>query len=168
MSTAAPPQRNPHSRWRVVQALFWLALVFTLVGLLVPASAVLQAKVWMASWLPMAAAIDSLDPSAHSDKLVHGCLFAVLGALAARSWSQPNQRWRTLAALLLLGVLTEVLQSFIPGRSASWGDWVADAVGACAGLFVWPLAPARNMSGTAAGHRPSLPHRARAALREQP
>lgn len=129
-------------RWRAVQVLFWVALAATLVALLAPAHAVLAAKVWVASWLPMASAIDQLDATAQSDKLVHASLFVVLGALAARSWPQPHQRWRALAGLLLLGVLTEALQSLIPGRSASLGDWLADALGACAGLFVRPLAPA--------------------------
>ena len=125
-----------------MQVLFWVALAATLVALLAPAHAVLAAKVWVASWLPMASAIDQLDATAQSDKLVHASLFVVLGALAARSWPQPRQRWRALAGLLLLGVLTEALQSLIPGRSASLGDWLADALGACAGLFVRPLAPA--------------------------
>ena len=128
----------------MVQVLFWVAVATTLAGLLAPADALLQAKVWVASWLPMASTIDQFDATANSEKLVHGSLFAVLGALAARSWTQPHQRWRALAGLLLLGVLTEALQSIIPGRSASLGDWLADALGVCAGLFVRPLAPTRR------------------------
>lgn len=134
-------------RWRAVQVLFWLALGTTLVCLLAPASAVLSAKVWVASWLPMASAIDRLDATAQSDKLVHASLFVVLGALAARGWPRPRQRWRALAGLLLLGVLTEALQSLIPGRSASLGDWLADALGACVGLYLRPLAPAGGAVG---------------------
>lgn len=132
-----------------MQVLFWLALGATLVCLLAPASAVLSAKVWVASWLPMASAIDRLDATAQSDKLVHASLFVVLGALAARGWPRPRQRWRALAGLLLLGVLTEALQSLIPGRSASLGDWLADALGACVGLYLRPLAPAGGIVGVA-------------------
>lgn len=131
----------PGRALRVVQALFWLAVVVTLVCLLAPASAVLAAKVWLASWLPVAAAIDSIDPSADADKLVHACLFAVLGALGARSWPDSSQRWRIGWGLFFLTVFTEALQSVIPGRSASFGDLLADMLGAGAALFVSSFAP---------------------------
>lgn len=125
----------------VARVLFAIALLFTLVCLLAPADAVLAAKVWAASWLPMAAALDAADATAYSDKLVHAGLFAVLGGLALRSWLLARQRWRVVAGLLLLGLLTEVLQAQIPGRSASLGDWAADAMGLAAGLLLWaPLA----------------------------
>ncbi|MBW7832171.1 MAG: VanZ family protein [Simplicispira suum] len=126
----------------IARVLFGIALLVTLVCLLAPADAVLAAKVWAASWLPMVAALDAADATAWSDKLVHASLFAVLGFLAARSWLQPGQRWRVVVALLLLGALTEVLQSMIPGRGASFADWMADAVGLALGWMLWQPAPA--------------------------
>ena len=130
----------------IARILFGVALLVTLVCLLAPADAVLAAKVWAASWLPMAAALDAADATAWSDKLVHASLFVVLGCLAARSWLQPGQRWRVVLALLLLGGLTEALQSVIPGRSASLGDWLADALGLALGWMLWQpaLAPPRR------------------------
>lgn len=127
----------------IARIFFGLALFVTLVCLLVPASAVLATKVWAASWLPMAAALDAADATAYSDKLVHASLFALLGCLAARSWLQPGQRWRVVLALLLLGGLTEALQAVIPGRSASLGDWLADVLGLALGWRLWPPAPRR-------------------------
>ena len=121
----------------IARALFWLALLVTLVCLLAPASAVLAAKVWAASWLPMAKALDTMDASTYSDKLVHASLFALLGWLALRSWLLARQRWWVVAGLLLLGALTEALQSQIPGRSASLGDWLADATGLAVGMLWW-------------------------------
>ena len=130
----------------IARILFGLALLVTLVCLLAPASAVLAAKVWASSWLPMAAALDAADATEWSDKLVHASLFVVLGCLAARSWLQPGQRWRVVLALLLLGGLTEALQAVIPGRSASLGDWLADALGLALGWMLWQpaLAPPRR------------------------
>ncbi|MGP1630660.1 MAG: VanZ family protein [Giesbergeria sp.] len=122
----------------LLRTLFVLALLVTLVCLLAPADAVLAAKVWAASWLPMAAALDAMDASAYSDKLVHASLFALLGWLAACSWRLPRHRWYALVGLLLLGVVTEWLQAYIPGRSASLGDWVADSLGLCVGLLLSP------------------------------
>ncbi|RID99981.1 hypothetical protein D3F03_06295 [Simplicispira hankyongi] len=131
----------------IARVLFTMALLVTLVCLLAPANAVLAAKVWAASWLPMATVLDAADATAYSDKLVHASLFAVLGGLAARSWQQGRQRWWAVAALLLLGALTEVLQSAIPGRSASLGDWLADALGLAGSLLlVPPVQPPRPRS----------------------
>lgn len=132
-----------------LRILFGLALLVTLVCLLAPASAVLAAKIWLASWLPMAAVLDAADATAYSDKLVHASLFAVLGGLGVRAWLSQRQRWRVVAGLLLLGVLTEVLQSLIPGRSASVGDWLADALGVGIGVLLLrsvalPPRPARQ------------------------
>ena len=120
----------------VLRTLFGLALLLTLVCLLAPADAVLATKLWAASWLPMAAALDAADASAYSDKFVHAGLFALLGALAVRSWLLAPQRLRVVFGLLLLGVLTEVLQSRIPGRSASLADWLADALGLALGFLL--------------------------------
>lgn len=134
----------------VARVLFAIALVVTLVCLLAPADAVLAAKLWAASWLPMAAALDAADATAYADKLVHASLFALLGALALRSWLQAGQRWHVVAGLLLLGLLTELVQARIPGRSASAGDWAADAMGLAAGLLLcapFALRLARQASG---------------------
>lgn len=137
----------------ILRTLFGLALLLTLVCLLAPADAVLAAKVWAASWLPMAAALDAADASAYSDKFVHAGLFALLGALAVRSWLLAPQRLRVVVGLLLVGVLTEALQSRIPGRSASLGDWLADALGLALGfLLARPASvPARAALGARLG-----------------
>lgn len=137
----------------VLRTLFGLALLLTLVCLLAPADAVLATKLWAASWLPMAAALDAADASAYSDKFVHAGLFALLGALAVRSWLLAPQRLRVVVGLLLLGVLTEALQSRIPGRSASLADWLADALGLALGfLLARPASvPARAALGARLG-----------------
>lgn len=130
---------------RIARILFWFSVVVTLMCLLTPAEVVLAAKVWVASWLPFSAALDAADFTSQSDKLIHACLFGLLGWLGARSWVQLRQRWGVVAGLLLLGVLTEVLQSMIPGRSASPGDWVADAFGVFTGLLIGPSASDRTV-----------------------
>ena len=119
-------------RW--IKVAFWVAVIVTAIVLLVPGDTVLAAKVWVASWLPMAAALDAADVTEHTDKLVHASLFAILGALGMRGWLQADQRWRVLAFLLGLGVVTEALQSLVPGRSASIWDGLADAIGVLLGI----------------------------------
>lgn len=122
-------------RYALFRRLFLLALLVTLVALLTPADSVLAFKIWVASWLPWAALVETADPSAHTDKIVHFGLFLMLGFLAARSWPSKAGRWWTLLGLLLLGCLTEWLQQFVPGRGASLLDLVADVVGASMGLL---------------------------------
>ena len=119
-------------RW--IKVAFWVAVIVTAIVLLVPGDTVLAAKVWVASWLPMAAVVDAADVTEHADKLVHASLFAILGALGMRGWQQADQHWRVLAFLLGLGVVTEALQSLVPGRSASIWDWLADAIGVLLGF----------------------------------
>jgi len=69
------------------------------------------------------------------DKLIHFSGFfvlAVLAMLAARNVSVNK-----LAILLIVyAALTEILQHFIPGRSFSVLDWVADTIGIIFALLV--------------------------------
>ena len=62
------------------------------------------------------------------DKLAHALAFGALMALARLGWRAPGTF--TIAALLLgYGLFVEVAQRFIPGRSFSLLDLVADGVG---------------------------------------
>jgi VanZ family protein len=117
---------------------FYAALVATLLALLLPAADVLAIKVWAASWLPGVRWLDqaNLTQLAHSDKLGHALLFAVLGALATQAWRVPQLRMRWWWALLALGAATEGLQAWVPGRSPSLADLAADALGLLLGIAV--------------------------------
>ena len=75
--------------------------------------------------------------------IVHGLLFAGLGFTLAVRLAAAGRSGATLAklvvALLLLasvGALAEAAQLRIDTRSASYGDWVADTVGAALGLWI--------------------------------
>jgi len=74
------------------------------------------------------------------DWVGHFSLYAGLGALLARVAALNGWRRRSLfiaAALISLGAaLDELHQLFIPGRDAEFFDWVADTLGAIAGLTV--------------------------------
>lgn len=75
--------------------------------------------------------------STGTDKLDHMAAFAALAATAVLGWRRP------LAAALALvgyGVLIELLQSQIPGRTAEVADVLADAIGIGVGLAVFALA----------------------------
>lgn len=80
------------------------------------------------------------------DKVVHAILFAVLAFLLARSFRRlAIFRRPLLAAFLaasLYGLVTEIGQETLTDRSGEVGDWVADVVGAAAGVA--PLALRRR------------------------
>ena len=61
------------------------------------------------------------------DKFNHGAAFA---ALAGSVWfAYPTLRLRGMVALFVYGGLIEIVQAFVPNRSAEWLDVLADAVG---------------------------------------
>lgn len=123
------------TRWK--QA-FWMAVLATTGVLLLPGDALLAAKVWVASWLPYAQMLDHSNFTAHSDKWVHLALFALLGALAARIWWGLGVFKAVVLWLVMLGVGTECLQHYIPGRGASVADFLADVAGLLLGsVLAW-------------------------------
>lgn len=78
----------------------------------------------------------------NSDKLLHALAYGGLAVLAVVGTSTrrggPGRAARLEAALLasMYGIVDELHQSFVPGRSASIADWLADSLGALAGAFV--------------------------------
>lgn len=74
----------------------------------------------------------------NGDKLVHAALYAILALLVAHAVPGAARRVvgavAILAGLSVFGAADEWHQRFIPGRSASVDDWVADSAGAVLGL----------------------------------
>lgn len=69
------------------------------------------------------------------DKLNHAVAFAVL-ALVGR-FGFPATRGQALGValgLLAFGVLIELVQGLVPGRSSEWADLAADSLGIVAGM----------------------------------
>ena len=71
------------------------------------------------------------------DKAAHFGAYALLGFLLARgaAASRLGPGW-VLALGLLYGASDEYHQSFVPGRTVDAWDWVADALGVAAGLWI--------------------------------
>jgi len=112
----------------------WRAVSLAL--LLAPAAALLELKVWVAQWLPYAEQLDAANVSQYSDKWVHLGIFSLLSWIGAYAWRQPSMpRTRLLAGLLLMAVATECLQHWVPGRSASVADLLADLAGMALGAL---------------------------------
>ena len=77
------------------------------------------------------------------DKLYHFIEYAILGALLAWAFVKAKPSivpskliWFAAAVLsMLYGASDEWHQTFVPGRCATLGDWVADALGSVAGVL---------------------------------
>ena len=108
------------SRRRWLAALGWAAVIFA--GTSIPGR--------------------SLPPAfPYADKLVHLAIYGVLGFLvgrALRAGGAPPVRVvvAALGAMALFAAADEWHQQLVPGRSADAADWLADLVGATAGLAI--------------------------------
>lgn len=84
-----------------------------------------------------------------ADKFAHFGVYAILGWLAARAMLPSRTAGRVVAvvtALAVFAALDEVHQLWIPDRSATVADWVADLVGLATGLLAHHLTRARLAS----------------------
>ena len=101
-----PPNRAQRLFWVVLIAIFYLAF---------------------------APRVD-IGPDFHqADKLKHASAFAVLAMLLQRGY-RPNV-WRSVVALLGIGIFIEIVQAFLPYRDASVYDLMADGLGMAVGLW---------------------------------
>ncbi len=70
------------------------------------------------------------------DKLIHAVVYGALGImlLASQPLRAGQYSWRQVGVSVVIaslyGASDELHQSFVPGRSAEVGDWVADTLGA--------------------------------------
>jgi hypothetical protein len=103
--------RRRRSRYGIIGALVWAAILF-----------------WQSSSSGAGSFLGFLP--AGSDKVLHAGAYSVLAALITLATGNP-----VLGGLLAVGygVTDEIHQSFVPGRFASVGDLVADAIGAALG-----------------------------------
>jgi surface polysaccharide O-acyltransferase-like enzyme len=67
------------------------------------------------------------------DKLVHGIVYGVLGALLYKATRDSQISW---LIAVLYGLSDEIHQGFTPGRYLELGDWVADSLGAAIGIWL--------------------------------
>jgi len=92
-------------------------------------------------WLSAQQALPKIEWFAHQDKLHHFTAYFVMGLLAWRSGRHLVNPPIILALLSIVfcslyAVSDEWHQSFVVGRSSDVFDWVADTLGASAGVFL--------------------------------
>ncbi|MDK2973248.1 MAG: hypothetical protein PWP23_3003 [Candidatus Sumerlaeota bacterium] len=135
------PRRRPPARFNrlaLYLASFWISFVLFLNNQ--PGSAFKTPRIKL---LP------------HSDKFAHFLFYAIMGALIWRATiPQPGEPRRApvrhplLFVFLipcLVGLIDEINQVFVPGRSADVADWMTDAAGALTVIVLgWMLSRRKN------------------------
>ncbi len=70
----------------------------------------------------------------NADKLYHMAAYVGLGGLPLLAFASRSRALAASYAAIFMGALLEWGQSFVPGREASMGDAVANAVGVFVGI----------------------------------
>jgi len=71
----------------------------------------------------------------NSDKLEHWFGFFIWAILLRYAFKESY--WGIFFYSILFGALIEVIQYFLPYRTAEYGDFVADVFGALCGMFIY-------------------------------
>lgn len=75
------------------------------------------------------------------DKVVHFFLFFALAANISYKYQNGTKEAPMLMWAILFGLLTEVLQQFVPGRDMDLYDGIADTLGVIGGYFFYMNMP---------------------------
>jgi VanZ family protein len=80
----------------------------------------------------------------HADKLMHFVAYAFLSLLAYRDIAMEKPEWPIPKILFIAiffscfyGLSDEIHQAFVPGRTASFGDFAADCLGSICGCMLY-------------------------------
>ncbi|MCX7886080.1 MAG: VanZ family protein [Verrucomicrobiae bacterium] len=89
-----------------------------------------------------------------TDALAHAIAYCLLAALVLFALRRGHRMPLPVAVIVAIvmasayGVTDEWHQSFVPGRTASVADWIADAVGAALAGCIWCLYESRRSRQT--------------------
>ncbi|MBN1500932.1 MAG: VanZ family protein [Spirochaetes bacterium] len=79
----------------------------------------------------------SIQGPENADKIGHFCAYAVLSFLC--SFSFRNRKILFIAINIILGITIEFIQSFVPGRTMSFFDALANTLGIFTGFMLFKI-----------------------------
>lgn len=80
--------------------------------------------------------LPSTGTAVYQDKIAHFLMYGIMGFLAYISVPSEGRRKYLLVFIVLLGAALELIQVYIPGRSASYIDLVANTGGVVFVIFL--------------------------------
>lgn len=103
----------------------------------------------IATSIPIPGTFASASPSG-ADKVVHGALYAVLAWLSSRAAGVSSARAAVAVAVAtaVFAAFDEWHQTLIPGRTPVVADWIADVLGAGAGVLAFHTVHRRRESAS--------------------
>ena len=117
----------------------WLARALLAGAIGLVAVAVLLPNTWLAElrlrWRWFSEAINRVEALWPALDMVHVLMFAAVGVLAALAFPAWS-RWRLLMAITTLAVVSEFVQIWVPGRTASVGEALLDVMAGALGLLL--------------------------------
>ncbi len=127
--------------WNQFPAILWAAII--LLGTSIPAKEIPDLSIF------------------RFDKIIHASIYLVLCLLTYRALQSQKRfpllsRWSLLLSLLMVmayGALDEIHQLLVPGRTADFWDFAADAVGACVSIAVVSFLHRSTAARRASGER---------------
>ncbi len=75
------------------------------------------------------------------DKVAHFGIFFILSINVCYKFQKDKPLTTALLWAILFGLLTEVLQQFIPGRNMDMYDGIADTLGVVIGFYIYTAKP---------------------------
>ncbi|MCR5762162.1 MAG: VanZ family protein [Treponema sp.] len=97
-----------------------------------------SAIIIICSWyLSSQPSIEHLPKFTNADKLIHFIGFGGLCFWIA--FALKNKRKLSITYTSIYGIIDEIHQSFVFGRTCSIFDWIADTLGAIAGFIIFTL-----------------------------
>ena len=126
----------PQRRTRLYRLLALTTFITILLVLSIPGHWLEALQSRIQSWWPWPAS--GFTPSNFPlDKILHASMFSLCAAMFVRGWATFAERWWLVCLMLILyGGVTEWIQRYVPGRSATLGDLLADGVGVLVGVGV--------------------------------
>ena len=125
-------EEDQHTRWYRLLALASIVIILFLLSL--PGHWIALLQSWVQLWWPWSSS-ESISSNFPIDKLIHSIMFATCAALFMRGWPMFRQHWWAVCLLLFVyGLVTELIQRYVPGRSATLGDFLADVIGVVIGM----------------------------------
>jgi VanZ family protein len=74
------------------------------------------------------------------DKMAHFSVFGLMATLVVRPMSR-RRAWWAVMIVAVFGASDELRQSFTPGRSMEFADWIADTAGAVVAVAAYTFWP---------------------------
>uniref|UniRef100_UPI00404A55D5 VanZ family protein n=1 Tax=Gelidibacter sp. TaxID=2018083 RepID=UPI00404A55D5 len=84
-------------------------------------------------------ASSGVHPMTYLDKVVHFALFLTVSINGCYKYQNCERRTEAIIWIIFFGLITEVIQQFIPGRDMDIYDGIANTLGVISGYYIYKM-----------------------------